>query len=164
MVDAAGSVLRRVSVTVGGLLDGSSGKEGLLGWLLASGAIGSAVDNAREKYFPPAAEGEDDSTGTGDGTGEDQGPPQEEPPPADDRRGLPVTGEPSSDEEPPSDDDPTGSPPESPTNEGPAGVPPDGTPLRVLLMMTLLVLLQRVLLQVKNSLQKTLLVEAVMVE
>ena len=128
VVDAAGSVLRRVSVTVGGLLDGSSGKEGLLGWLLASGAIGSAVDNAREKYFPPAAEGEDDSAGAGDGTGEDQGPSQEEPPPADDRRGPPVTGEPSSDEEPPSDDDPTGSPPESPPNEGPAGVPPDGTP------------------------------------
>ena len=137
VVDAAGSILRRVSVTVGGLLDGGSGKEGLLGWLLASGAIGSAVDTAKEKYFPPAAaaEGEDDGAGTEDGTGDD-GQPQEEPPPEDEKKGPPVTsekedpsnGEPPSSEEPPSDDDPTGTPPESPPNEGPTGGPLEGTP------------------------------------
>ncbi len=132
VVDAAGSVLRRVSVTVGGLLDGADGKEGLLGWLLASGAIGSAVDTAKEKYFPPfAAEGEDDGTGTGDGT-EDDGQPQEEPPPEDEKKGPPVTGdegplddedtstgEPPSDEEPPGDDGPTDTPPEDTSDDDP---------------------------------------------
>ena len=132
VVDAAGSILRRVSVTVGGLLDGGSGKEGLLGWLLASGAIGSAVDTAKEKYFPPAAaEGEDDGAGTGDGTGDD-GQSQEEPPPEDEKKGPPVTGdegplddedtstgEPPSDEEPLGDDGPTGTPPEDTSDDDP---------------------------------------------
>jgi len=131
VVDAAGSILRRVSVTVGGLLDGGSGKEGLLGWLLASGAIGSAVDTAKEKYFPPvAAEGEDDGAGTEDGTGDD-GQPQEEPPPEDEKKGPPVTSEKEdpSNGEPPGEEPPSeGTPPESPPNEDPRGTPSDGSP------------------------------------
>jgi len=91
VVDAAGSILRRVAVTAGGLLDGADGKEGLLGWLLASGVIGSAVETTKTKYFPPAA-GEGEDEGEPDGTGDD-GQPQEEPPPDDENKDPPVTGE-----------------------------------------------------------------------
>jgi len=131
VVDAAGSILRRVAVTVGGLLDGSEGKAGLLGWLLSSGIIGSAVDGAKERFFPFAEGGEDDGAGTGDGTGDD-GQPQEEPPPEDEKKGPPVTGdegplddedtstgESPSDEEPLGDDDLTGTPPEDTSDDDP---------------------------------------------